>query len=189
MLMTGVWQDMGSLSSGNSRLLMIFVGLVALCMVAQTVLFLVAVVGMAKARKRFLTMAEDVKEKTLPLLEKTHGMVSDLQPKIQTITDNVLDTSHVVRARTNEFGATMSEVNERVRSQAARVDNMVTSVLDTTSEVASVAQKAARVPVREFSGLMAGLKAALSVMMGPAKHSGNDHRQTATSDEDESISY
>ena len=70
----------------------------------------------------------------------------------------------------------MTDVNTRTRAQAARVDGMVTSVLNTTAEISDTSQKAIKVPVREFSGLVNGFKAGLDVLVGRAKDFGRDSR-------------
>jgi hypothetical protein len=72
----------------------------------------------------------------------------------------------VVRSKAAEFDSTISEVNNRARAQTVRVDDMVTSVLDTTAGIASAVQKSVTVPVREFHGIMNGLKAGLDVLTG-----------------------
>ena len=46
------------------------------------------------------------------------------------ITENLVETSHMVRNKAREFDATASEVNMKTRAQAARVDGMVTSVAE-----------------------------------------------------------
>ena len=52
-VMSGMWlQDPDSLSSGNSRLLMVFVGMVAVALIVQAIALIAMAVGAAKARKR-----------------------------------------------------------------------------------------------------------------------------------------
>ena len=52
-VMSAMWlQDAGSFSSGNSRLLEWFVGMVAIAMAVQAVAVIVLAVGLAKASKR-----------------------------------------------------------------------------------------------------------------------------------------
>ena len=63
-VISGMWmQDPGSLSSGNSRLLMVFVAMVAIALVAQAIALIVMAIGAAKARKRGLEIAEELREK------------------------------------------------------------------------------------------------------------------------------
>jgi hypothetical protein len=173
-VMSGMWlQDPDSLSSGNTKLLMIFVGMVAVAMVAQALALIVMAVGAAKARKRGLEIAEEVRLKVMPILDTTHGVISDAGPKVKIITENLVETSHVVRSKAAEFDVTASDLNKKTRAQAARVDGMVTAVLNTTAEISDSIQRGIKVPVREFSGMINGLKAGLDVLVGRAKEFGS----------------
>jgi methyl-accepting chemotaxis protein len=189
-LLFGMWlQDAGSISSGNSRLLMFFVGMVAFAMVTQAIAVIFAALGAVKARKQFLAIAEEVKQKALPVIDSSQSMLHELHPKVRVIADNLVETSHVVRSKAQEFDSTISDVNQKARAQAAKVDEMVSSVLDTTAGIASTAQNAVKVPVREFSGLMAGLKAGIDVLVGRGKHSTNYKDRKVQDFEDGSIGY
>jgi hypothetical protein len=184
MMMLGMWlQDPDSLSSGNSRLLMIFVAMVAIAMVAQAIALIIMAVGAAKARKRGLEIAEEIRLKMLPIMTGTHEMIRDNAPKVKIITENFVETSHVIRSKAQEFDVTASDLNAKTRAQAARVDGMVTSVLNTTAEISESIQRGIKVPVREVSGVMNGLKAGLDVLVGRAKGFGSG-RTSAPRDRD-----
>ncbi len=174
-VISGMWlQDAESLSSGNTKWLIIFVGIVALSMLVQAIAVIVLALGAIKARKRALEIAEEVREKLMPLVAGTHDIIRDAGPKVKIITENLVETSHMVRAKAQEFDATASEVNMKARVQAARVDGMVTSVLNTTAEISETLQRAVKVPVREFTGLVNGFKAGVDVLVGRAKGFGRD---------------
>jgi hypothetical protein len=167
---SGMWlQDAESLSSGNSRLLMWFVGLVALALVVQAIVVVVMAVIAAKATKRALEIADQLHTKVMPLLDTAQTVFHDAAPKVKIITENLVETSHVVRSKAQEFDATASDLNMKARAQAARVDGMVTSVLNTTAEISETLQRAVKVPVREFTGIVNGFKAGVDVLVGRAK--------------------
>jgi hypothetical protein len=169
-VMSAMWlQDAESLSSGNSRLLMWFVGLVALAMVVQAIVVVVMAVIASKATKRALEIADQLHTKVMPLLDTTQTVIHDAAPKVKIITENLVETTHMVRSKAQEFDATASELNMKARAQANRVDGMVTSVLNTTAEISETLQRAVKVPVREFSGIVNGFKAGVEVLVGRAK--------------------
>jgi uncharacterized protein YoxC len=173
-VMSGMWlQDVDSLSSGNSRLLMIFVGMVAVAMLAQAIALIAMAVGAAKARKRALAIVDEIRAKALPAIESTQDFVRNYAPKMMTLAENLVETSNIVRDKAAEFDATLSDVNSKARAQTARVDDIVTSVLKGTAEVVNSVQQGVRVPLREFNGLMNGLKAGVDVLVGRARGSGN----------------
>jgi hypothetical protein len=181
-VMSGMWlQDAGSPSSGNTKLLIIFVGMVAIAMVVQAIAVIVLALGAVKARKRALEIAEEVREKLMPVVVATHDIIRDAGPKVKIITENLVETSHVVRSKAAEFDATASELNMKARVQAARVDGMVTSVLNTTADISETLQRAVKVPVREFTGLVNGFKAGLEVLVGRAKEFGRGKANGAQS--------
>jgi methyl-accepting chemotaxis protein len=172
-VMSGMWlQDAGSVSSGSAKWLVIFVGMVAVAMVTQAVALIVMAVGAGKARKRALEIAEEVREKVMPVITSAHEIIRDSGPKVKIITENLVETSHMVRSKAQEFDVTASDLNARTRAQAARVDGMVTSVLNTTADISETLQRAVKVPVREFAGLVNGFKAGLDVLVGRAKEFG-----------------
>jgi hypothetical protein len=173
MLMTGMWmQDPGSISSGNSTLLMVFIGLVALAMLTQAVALVAMAVGAGKARKRGLAIAEEVRVKAMPLIHDAHEMLRDLTPKLKVITENLTETSHMVRGKVQDFDVTATDINAKTRAQVARVDGIVTSVLNSTSEVTGTIQRGIKVPLLEISGVVNGLKAGLDVLVGRARDFG-----------------
>jgi len=174
-MILGMWlQDPDSLSSGNSRLLMIFVGLVALAMLIQAIVFVVFAVLAAKTQKKLMAITEELRVKAGPVIDAAQDIARDAVPKVKIITENLVETSHVVRAKAQEVDVTLTDVNERTRAQAARVDGMVSSVLTTTADIASSIQKGVQVPVREFQGLVNGFKAGVDVLVGRAKGSDRD---------------
>lgn len=164
-VLSGIWLA----GMDTDKWLMIFVGLVALAMVVQAISVIVLAVGAAKARKRVLEIVEDLRGKVTPLISVTHEMVRDNAPKVKTIADNLEHTSHLVRTQAAELNATVNEANAKTRAQVTRVDGMVSSVLDATSDAAKLLENAIRIPAREFSGLMSGLKAGLDVLLGRKK--------------------
>jgi hypothetical protein len=172
-VMSGMWlQDAGSLSSGNSTLLIWLVGLIALGMVVQAIAVIVIAAGAAKASKRALEIADQLHTKIMPILDTTQSVLHDSAPKVKIITENLVETSHVVRSKAAEFDVTANDLNMRTRAQAARVDGMVTAVLNTTADISESLQKAVKVPVRELTGLVNGFKAGVDVLVGRAKEFG-----------------
>lgn len=174
-VMSAMWmQDSGSFSSADSRLLVIFVGLVAAALIAQAIALGVVAAGALKASKRALDIVDEMRTKVIPMVESTHEMLQDARPKVKIITENLVETSHVVRSKAAEFDVTASDVNARTRAQVARVDGMVTSVLNTTNEITDNLQKAIKVSGRELNGLVNGFKAGLDVLVGRAKTFGRN---------------
>ena len=183
-VISGMWlQDPDSLSSGNSKLLMVFVAMVAVALIVQAIALIAMAVGAAKARKRGLEIVEELRTKMMPILDSSHDFIQHVGPKVKIITENFVETSHVIRSKAQDFDVTASDLNSKTRAQVARVDGIMTSVLNTTSDISDTVQRGIKVPLREVSGLINGLKAGLDVLVGRAKGFGSG-RTSARRDSD-----
>jgi len=186
MLMTMMWQSPDAISSGNERLLMVFIGLIAVAMVVQAIVIGIAAMGAVKAQKKMMGVAEELRivmvpflNETRSVLSKTNDLISDVGPAIRTITahvsvasENIAKASESLKDKAQEFDETLGEANQRARVQIRRVDSMVTSTLTATSEIAASIYQGIQVPVREVVGILAGLKAGLDSLMGRAREFG-----------------
>ncbi len=184
-VMAGMWmQDPDSLSSGNSKTLMVFVALVAIAMVAQAVALIIMAIGASKARKRGLAILEETRGKAMPLIHDTHEMIRDLTPKLKVISENLVETTHMVRGKAQEFDVTAGDINTKTRAQVARVNGIVTSVLNSTTEITETIQRGIKVPLREVSGVVNGVKAGLDVLVGRARGFGSYNAKTGRRPDD-----
>src|SRR5271154_3458167 len=105
----GMWmQEPDSMSAGNTKWLMLFVGIVAFSMLVQAIVFVVLAMGAAKTQKRVLGMVDEVHETALPAIRSVQELVKEMTPKIRIISDNLLETSYVVRAKAQEIDVTLT---------------------------------------------------------------------------------
>ena len=175
-MVLGMLQEADSLSATNTKLLMIFIGILAFAIVVQTIVFLVMAIGLAKTQKKVMAIVEQVHEATLPTIKNVGELVRDTSPKVRVIADNLVETSHVVRTKAQEFDVTLTDVNLRTRNQVAHVDKMVGSALQATSDLAASVHRIIQIPVREMNGLVNGFKAGLDVLVGRVKGFGSGRR-------------
>jgi len=180
MWMTAAWQGLqsDSISAGNTRLLMIFVGVVALSMLSQAIVVILAAIAARRTQQRVLTIAEELRTRAIPIIDSAELLVKDTVPKIRTISDNLLETSHVVRAKAHEFDSTLADVNMRTRAQVARVDGMVSTALTATGALASLIHQGIRTPVIEVIGVMNGFRAGIDVLLNKSRKSASPAKTT-----------
>jgi hypothetical protein len=179
MAMTALWQGLeaDSISAGNTRLLMIFIGIVALSMLTQAIIFAFAALGAKRTQARVLAIAEELRTRALPILASSEELIHDTVPKVKIITENLLETSQIVRAKAHQFDATLTDANRRAKVQIERVDGMFESALTATGALAEMIHQSVRKPVLEVSGLVNGLKAGLNVLLHKSKSFGSFSRR------------
>lgn len=171
MVMTAVWQGLenDSISAGNTRLLMIFVGLVAFSMLVQAIVVIIVAIGAKKTQTRVLQIFEELRLRALPILDSTEDVLRDSLPKIKTISENLVQTSQIVRAKAKEFDTTLADANVKTKAQVARVDSMISTALNATGALAAMIHQGIRTPVVEVVGVVNGFKAGLEVLLNKSK--------------------
>lgn len=124
-------------------------------------------------------IVEDSTPKVKVITTKVQEIVEDATPKVKTVTTNVADMSTVARNKVHEFEATLDKANETVRAandktraQVDRVDGMVSSTLQATSNLGETIHRGIKAPVLEVAGVVKGVKAAMDVLIGKSDFSG-----------------
>lgn len=186
----GFFQAQDSINSGNSKLLMIFIGIAAFALLTQALVVVVVGVGSLKATKALQVHVSELREKAMPLLAHSQTLISELTPKIREITDKVnIITAHVeeiaavARDKVNEFSPTISaanktvvdatqtaqNVNKSAQDQISRVNGMITTSLDAASRLGVAIEHGITKPGREIAGIVSGLRAGLDTLLSGAR--------------------
>lgn len=180
------WQGPDAIDSGNAHLLMIFIGLVAFCILVVTITVVILAVGLMKAEKKLMGYIAEIKGKAMPLIDKSTGLVTELTPqikgiteKVNVITGHVGEISAVVKDKVNEFSPTLSaanvtirttidkanetvlDANQKTHAQVNRVNGMITTALDATTKLGETLHHGINQPAREIAGVVSGVKAAI----------------------------
>ncbi|MGD0797573.1 MAG: hypothetical protein ABR910_07600 [Acidobacteriaceae bacterium] len=172
MALAMLFQETYMFSSGNAKLLMIFIGLVAVSMVVQAIVMVVLAAKTTGLMKGVSATAEELKAKLLPLIDtvtevsqSAQELLQQTTPKIHVISDNLVkasdalvETSNVVRASARQFDLTIADANVRTQRQVARIDDMVTAVLTTTTEIVGSMSNSIRVPAQKIAGIASQLR-------------------------------
>jgi uncharacterized protein YoxC len=160
------------LTRHDIHLAMIFLGIIAVSLMVAAGAAVVAGMFAAKLLHRVDGIANIVEQRTGPILDRTNELLQDLGPKIHTVSTNVEQISYTVRAKVDELGATVSQLNEtvqgingRTRVHVAHVDGIVSEALVATEELSQTVQEGIRVPLRQVAGVVAGLKAGLETLI------------------------
>jgi len=141
------------------------VAIAALCIliVAATLIALYSVVSKMRAK------AEEVIGKASPIIDTTKRLVQENAPKFSDIASrakeiaaNAKDMSDVARDQAHRFAEVGRDIADRTKAQVARLDSAMDETVDQVQHVGNNIKSAALKPVREASGVIAGVKAAVS---------------------------
>jgi methyl-accepting chemotaxis protein len=141
------------------------VSISTLCIFALSAIAFAAFRHISKMQARTESMMDRIE----PLVDTVKKLADENGPKILgiavragQIADNAKDISDVARDQAHRFAEVGRDIADRAKAQVARVDAAVDVTVDQVQHAGSNLKEAALKPVREASGVLAGLKAAVS---------------------------
>jgi hypothetical protein len=111
-------------------------------------------------------LATEVKSRVLPTVETAQNLMVELRPKIDVISNNLAESSDLVRNQLGRLDATVTDVLDRARLQVIRADELLNRTMDKVEETSEVVHKTVISPLRQVNGLMAAISTGVDVFLG-----------------------
>lgn len=158
----------------NATIELACIALGALALLIQSIVLLAIFLGMGKATKKMQEEIEDIRSSVMPVVKDTRELVESaralfirLSPKVESTVTDVAEMTRNFRAQAADVEVSVEEILGKARKQAGRIDSMVSGTLDAVDKAAVFVTDAVGKPVRQLSGLLAGLKAAVETLGAP----------------------
>jgi methyl-accepting chemotaxis protein len=139
-----------------------FVVVAAVAIVLQTVILFVLYKALRQTSDRMEGIAGRLEQQATPVLATAAAILDDAKPKIAEITTNLAETSASVRSHVGEVGHATSEIMERARLQAVRLDEFMISAAQKVEATSELLQHKVLSPMRKVRAVVTALNAGLS---------------------------
>jgi len=140
----------------------IFVVVAAVAIVVQMGILFALYRALRQTSERMEGIAGRLEQQATPVLATAAAILDDAKPKIAEITTNLAETSASVRSHVSEVGHATSEIVERARLQAARIDEFVISAAQKVEATSELLQHKVLSPMRRVRAVVTALNAGLS---------------------------
>jgi hypothetical protein len=160
----------------DNTIITIFVVVAAVAIVLQTVILFVLYKVTRQSSEKVEGIAARIEERASPLLVTAAAILDDAKPKIAEITSNLAETSVSIRAHVGQIGEAAGEISERVRMQAARLDNFVVSAANKVEATSELLHEKVLSPMRRVRAIVSALNAGFSIFKShrPARRANGD---------------
>jgi len=91
----------------------VFVGVTSAAVVLQTAILGGMYFSMRKTRAKMEAIADEVRTKTLPVIEHAQTLLIEVRPQVNNILDNVNHSSRLVRGHIERLDATVNDALDR----------------------------------------------------------------------------
>jgi len=92
-------------------------------------------------------------------------IVSDVRPQVKQISQEALDITRIGREQVENVSELLHDAGEKARARLDQIDQGVDQTLVQVEHVGGAIKRAAMKPVREVTGIAAGISAAMSTLV------------------------
>jgi methyl-accepting chemotaxis protein len=149
-------------TSVDNHIITVFVVVAAVAIVVQMGVLLALFMALRRTSERMEGIAGRLEQQATPVLATAAAILDDAKPKIAEITSNLAETSASVRAHVSEVGHATSEMVERARLQAARLDEFVISAAQKMEATSELLQTRVLSPMRRVRAIVSALNTGLA---------------------------
>ena len=167
----------------DNHIITVFVVVAAVAIVLQMGILLALYMALRRTSERMEGIAGRLEQQATPILATTAAILDDAKPKIAEITTNVAEISVSLRTHADQIGSAATEIAERARLQAARLDEFVISAAHKVEVTTDLLQDKIFSPMRRVRSFVTALNAGLSFF----KSNRPRHRKNASEVEDEEM--
>src|SRR5580698_10766836 len=157
-----------------NNLLIVFIVVTAVAVSIQAGILVGLFLTVRKSAEKMEALATDITSKTLPKMESVLAMMVELRPKIEVLTENVSESSTLVRNQLGRIDATLTDALDRTRLQVIRADELLNRTMDRIEETSDAVHRTVISPVRQLSGVIQGLTAGLEFLLGGERRRRHD---------------
>ncbi len=150
----------------DDTLLKVFITVTTFAVVVQAGILVGLYLSVRKSSAKIEAVAGEVLNKALPAMESVLGMMVELRPKIEALTDNISESSTLVRNQLGRIDATLADALDRTRLQVIRADELLNRTMDRVEETSEVVHKTVLSPLRQVNGLMSAISTGVEVFLG-----------------------
>jgi hypothetical protein len=149
-----------------NNLLIVFIVVTAVAVSIQAGILVGLFLTVRKSAEKMEALATDITSKTLPKMESVLAMMVELRPKIEVLTENVSESSTLVRNQLGRIDATLTDALDRTRLQVIRADELLNRTMDKVEETSDAVHRTVISPLRQVNGLMAAISTGVDVFLG-----------------------
>lgn len=167
----------------DNTIITVFVVVAAVAIVLQTVILFVLYKAMRQSSEKVEGIATRLEQQASPVLTTAAAILDDAKPKLAEITTNLAESSATIRANVAQVGLATSEITERVRMQAARIDDFILNAAHKVEATSDLLQEKVFTPMRRVRAIVSALNTGLSFLKSRRPR----HRRNEREVEDEEM--
>ena len=147
----------------------VFVGIIALAILAQSVALVLVSLRLKRMSARFDLVSKELLCQVDVIAKKADDMFASVKAVAagaDAVRENLVQTTGLIRSRVSNLDGFLEEITKSARLQVAEVQYFLETSTHKIEETFDLVQKSIIEPIRELGALLVGFKAGLEVFLG-----------------------
>jgi len=138
-----------------------FVVVTALAIVLQAIVLIALFVQLRRTAAKVEQTVVDLNTKVAPLISRVQILVDEVSPRITGIVADASEVTRLARSEAQKVDRILSEALERLRLQLIHVDHILTGAMEAVEEAGSHLRQTVWGPVVRATALIRGVQAGI----------------------------
>jgi len=175
------------LKMDNQTIMLALAVVIGLAVLLQTIIMMALAITMSKAARAIRQEITSLRTSLIPVIfdareiiansrdailsaqefvANAQGFLGRISPKVEAAAGDIAEIAHGLRDQTAQMQSSVTEIMDKVKKHSARVDSMISGVLDTADRAGNYISDVVTKPVRQISGILSVVKAIVESLRG-----------------------
>jgi uncharacterized protein YoxC len=157
----------------------------AIALVVQVGILIGLFMQLKKTTEAINRMVTDLHTRMGPILTRTQILLDETQPKISALVEDASQVVYLARSQAQKVDRVMTEAADRLRGQLVRADRILTGALEAVEDAGTQVRRSFWGPVQKASALVQGIKIGLDVLRSRRGSSSASTREAIEAEDEE----
>ena len=141
-----------------------FVIVTAVAIVLQAIMLVALFVQLRRTAARVEETISDLNTRMTPIISRLQILVDDISPRISGLVADASELTHLARSQAQKVDRILTETMERLRLQLIHVDQILTGGMEAVEEAGSRLRETIWGPVLKASAMIRGIQSGLEFL-------------------------
>ncbi len=141
-----------------------FVIVTAVAIVLQAIMLVALFVQLRRTAARVEETISDLNTRMSPIISRLQILVDDISPRISGLVADASELTHLARSQAQKVDRILTETMERLRLQLIHVDQILTGGMEAVEEAGSRLRETIWGPVLKASAMIRGIQSGLEFL-------------------------
>jgi hypothetical protein len=143
-----------------------FVVIIAVAFAIQTAILAAIYFHTKKSHEQVMRLIADLHSRVTPIISRVETLVDETQPRIVGMITDASEVVHIARSQAQKVDRVLTEAMDRMRIQLIRTDQILTGALETVEDAGSSFRRTLMGPITQATAVIRGIQSGLEVLRG-----------------------